>query len=206
MAWHVSYDASTLTVIHLLSSPMTSLTRIVVKKYTNFLLYHINLYWEERCLFMHHYHYSQSWYFYTISVGLNDLFKRFRRIPLRIFVTLLEHNQSVLYTGHYSALNLIYENLEKRRELIHRTSIHMSASKYLQIQCGRIICEFEIVKLSLCLTNWVLRYEGVWGSGYINPRFLDLGTSWRWVVNFTPWPLYPPAALPEGKEPPVPIG
>jgi hypothetical protein len=29
------------------------------------------------------------------------------------------------------------------------------------------------------------------GSGCIDPHFLDLGTSWRWVVNFTPRPLYP---------------
>jgi hypothetical protein len=26
--------------------------------------------------------------------------------------------------------------------------------------------------------------------GRINPRFLDLDTSWRWVVSFTPRPLY----------------
>jgi hypothetical protein len=44
---------------------------------------------------------------------------------------------------------------------------------------------------SLCLTNWALRHEGVWGSGCINPRFLYLGTSWIWVVSFTPRPLYP---------------
>jgi hypothetical protein len=31
--------------------------------------------------------------------------------------------------------------------------------------------------------------------------FFDLGTRWRWVVSFTPWPLYPP-----GKEPLVSIG
>jgi hypothetical protein len=36
-----------------------------------------------------------------------------------------------------------------------------------------------------------LRHEDVWGSGYIDTRFLDLVTSWRWMVNFTPWPLYP---------------
>jgi hypothetical protein len=30
-----------------------------------------------------------------------------------------------------------------------------------------------------------------YGRGYINPNFLDLGTGWRWVVNFTPRPLYP---------------
>jgi hypothetical protein len=31
----------------------------------------------------------------------------------------------------------------------------------------------------------------VWGSGSIDPHFLDLGTSWRPVVSFTPRPLYP---------------
>jgi hypothetical protein len=35
------------------------------------------------------------------------------------------------------------------------------------------------VKLSLCLTNQALRHEGVWGSGCLDPQFLDLGTSWR---------------------------
>jgi hypothetical protein len=28
------------------------------------------------------------------------------------------------------------------------------------------------------------------GSGSIDSHFIDLGTSWRWVVNFTPRPLY----------------
>jgi hypothetical protein len=28
------------------------------------------------------------------------------------------------------------------------------------------------------------------GSGCIDPRFLDLSTNWRWVVSFTPRPLY----------------
>jgi hypothetical protein len=28
------------------------------------------------------------------------------------------------------------------------------------------------------------------GSGCIDPHFLDLGASWRWVVSFTPRPLY----------------
>jgi hypothetical protein len=35
-----------------------------------------------------------------------------------------------------------------------------------------------------------LRHGGVWVSGCIDPRFLDLGTSWRWVVSFTPRTLY----------------
>jgi hypothetical protein len=30
-----------------------------------------------------------------------------------------------------------------------------------------------------------------WGNGCIAPCILDLGTRWRWVVSFTPRPLYP---------------
>jgi hypothetical protein len=30
-----------------------------------------------------------------------------------------------------------------------------------------------------------------WGSGGIAPHILNLGTRWRWVVSFTPRPLYP---------------
>jgi hypothetical protein len=47
------------------------------------------------------------------------------------------------------------------------------------------------VNLFLCLTNKALRHEGVRGSECIDPHFLDLGTSWRLVVSFTPLPLYP---------------
>jgi hypothetical protein len=49
------------------------------------------------------------------------------------------------------------------------------------------------VKLSLL-------HEGICGSGRIDTLFLDLGTSWRWVVSFKPRPLHP-----RGKEHPVPI-
>jgi hypothetical protein len=56
------------------------------------------------------------------------------------------------------------------------------------------------VNLSLCLTNEPLHPEGVWGSGCIDPHFLDLGTSWRWAVSFTPLLLYP-----RGKSPRYPL-
>jgi hypothetical protein len=46
----------------------------------------------------------------------------------------------------------------------------------------------------------VVRHEHVWGSGCIDPHFLDLGTSWRWVVSFTPLPPYP-----KGKSPRYPL-
>jgi hypothetical protein len=46
------------------------------------------------------------------------------------------------------------------------------------------------LKLSLCLTkHYTFKTYG--GSGCIDPRFLDLGTSWRWVVSFTLLPFYP---------------
>jgi hypothetical protein len=35
-----------------------------------------------------------------------------------------------------------------------------------------------------------------WGSGGIVPRILELGTRWRWVVSFTPRPLYPQVKSP----------
>jgi hypothetical protein len=35
------------------------------------------------------------------------------------------------------------------------------------------------VKLSLCFINYALRHEGVWGSGRLDPHFLDLGTGLR---------------------------
>jgi hypothetical protein len=38
------------------------------------------------------------------------------------------------------------------------------------------------------------------GSGCVDPHFLDLGTSWRWVVTFTSRPLYP-----RGKNPLYPL-
>jgi hypothetical protein len=56
------------------------------------------------------------------------------------------------------------------------------------------------VKLSLCLTNYTLLHKRVWGSGCIGPRFLDLGTSWRWVVSFTLRSLYH-----RGKSPRYPL-
>jgi hypothetical protein len=63
-----------------------------------------------------------------------------------------------------------------------------------------LLCMPIKVQLSLCLTNWALRHEGVWGSECMDPYFLYLGISWRWVVGFTPQPLYP-----RGKYPRYPL-
>jgi hypothetical protein len=35
-------------------------------------------------------------------------------------------------------------------------------------------------------------HEDVWGTGYIDPRFLDLDASSRLVVRLSPQPLSPP--------------
>jgi hypothetical protein len=59
-----------------------------------------------------------------------------------------------------------------------------------------ILLHMYKVKLSLCSTNESLRHEDVWGSGCTDPRFLDLGTSCRWVVTVTPQPLYPRGKCP----------
>jgi hypothetical protein len=59
-------------------------------------------------------------------------------------------------------------------------------NQYLIIMSSAVPC--KKVKLSLCLVNWTLRHEGVW---FIDPHFLDFSASWRWVVSFTPRPLYP---------------
>jgi hypothetical protein len=48
--------------------------------------------------------------------------------------------------------------------------------------------------------NEAPRHEDVLGSGGIAPRILNLGTRWRWVVGFTPRPLYP-----QGKSPRYPL-
>jgi hypothetical protein len=62
--------------------------------------------------------------------------------------------------------------------------IPLQGSKSLQLTDDKD----KKAKSSLCLTNQALLNEGVWG---IYPHFFDLGTSWRWVVNFTPQSPYP---------------
>jgi len=45
------------------------------------------------------------------------------------------------------------------------------------------------VKSFLCF-NWAPHHEGILGEWGCNSMQFDLGTRWRWVVSFTPWPLY----------------
>jgi hypothetical protein len=57
----------------------------------------------------------------------------------------------------------------------------------------------ERVKLSLCWTKHHAM-KAFRGSGGIAPCIIDHGTRWRWVVGFTPRPLYP-----HGKSPWYPL-
>jgi len=42
------------------------------------------------------------------------------------------------------------------------------------------------------LLNSASRHDGVFGSGGIDPRILNLNTIWNWTVILTPRPLLPP--------------
>jgi hypothetical protein len=44
--------------------------------------------------------------------------------------------------------------------------------------------------LSLCLTEHY-DIKTYWGVEVQLQAFFDLSTTWRWVVSFTPWLLYP---------------
>jgi hypothetical protein len=73
----------------------------------------------------------------------------------------------------------------------HKDSrLHGTASftcKYFS-QC---VCTVQrLAMLFLCLSNWARRHVTPWGGGGIAPRILNLSTRWRWVVSFTPQPLY----------------
>jgi hypothetical protein len=49
---------------------------------------------------------------------------------------------------------------------------------------------FEKLERKFPCFNWTPRHEGVLGNGGIALRILDLGTRLKWVVIFTPRPLY----------------
>jgi hypothetical protein len=53
---------------------------------------------------------------------------------------------------------------------------------------SRLSQQWHLLTLNFSINR---RHEGVWENGCIDPRFLEFGTSWRWVVSFTPRSLYP---------------
>jgi hypothetical protein len=92
--------------------------------------------------------------------------------------------------GHLQATDLLKESTAL---CTWSNRIHYGTFLLLWISLNSDVAKVKKkkVKLSLCLTNSALRHEDLWGSGCIDPHFLDLNTSWRWVVSFTHRPLYP---------------
>jgi hypothetical protein len=90
--------------------------------------------------------------------------------------------------------------------MVHKTYEHRSTNSFHDYT-GTVFFSLHDavskikVMLSFCLSNSALLREGVLGSGCIDPHFLDVGTSWRRLVSFTPRQFYLP-----GKELPVPSG
>jgi hypothetical protein len=97
--------------------------------------------------------------------------------------------------GHDCFLPEFVNDLALRYSMLH--SWHSNAIKMVHKEIKPLSFSFWEVKLSLCFTTQAWRSQGVWGSGCIDPRFLGLSNSWRWVVSFTHLPLYP-----RGKSPP----
>jgi hypothetical protein len=78
---------------------------------------------------------------------------------------------------------------EIRDALLPEKITALLLSQISEVRAGCSFCK-QCSKYVLCVTNKELRSEDVWGSGCIDPHFLDPGFSWRWVVSFTPRPLY----------------
>jgi len=96
---------------------------------------------------------------------------------------LKEHNQTTQTSTGNSELSLSKQTCNILLFMLYSILCHINHSpqflwknKFLYKSC-------------LCLTkhNAMKMY---WGSGGIVPGILDLGTRWRWVVSFMPWPLY----------------
>jgi hypothetical protein len=67
------------------------------------------------------------------------------------------------------------------------------------VELPRFVCIEGRVTLSLCwMEHHVMKMY--WGSGDIASHILDLSISWRWMVSFMLWPLYP-----QGKSPWYPL-
>jgi hypothetical protein len=99
----------------------------------------------------------------------------------------------ISYTGHCVDLHLnplpsvfvtIYSKFETSNGIGRNDSTQIFLASFLL--SVKVKDKVVPVLKYLCTTPWRRM-----GSGCIDPHFLDLGTSWRWVVSFTPRVLYP---------------
>jgi hypothetical protein len=69
--------------------------------------------------------------------------------------------------------------------VVHR---HTTALSQL-LKLFLYLIKYHAMKTCPLLNHHAVKTQ--WGSGGIAPRILNLVTRWRWVVSFTPRPLYP---------------
>jgi hypothetical protein len=81
------------------------------------------------------------------------------------------------------------DSICKQPDWLSTACFNINTPRLLTFFWLRVLWNEVKVKLSLCLTNYALCHEGVWRCGCIQPHFLDLSSSWRWVVSFTLRPL-----------------
>jgi hypothetical protein len=106
----------------------------------------------------------------------------------------------------YAVRLILIRNMKYIIWKLHTSMINVLSRKVIKLYFNCIesrgyVYSIKVkVKLFLCLINYALRHGGVWGSGCVDPHFLDLGNRWRWVVSFTSLPLYL-----QGKSPRYPM-
>jgi hypothetical protein len=93
---------------------------------------------------------------------------------------------------HHTFLFLLYKTF-----CCFHFIIFLQPWKYLASRW--VYCRF-LLSCSPCALTEHHAMKEYWGSGCIGPGILHLGTRWRWVVSFTPLPLYP-----QGKSPWCPL-
>jgi hypothetical protein len=85
-------------------------------------------------------------------------------------------------TGHIylcPVANIVYSGMCTIFLEWHLENKHLRyLSRYLRLNLTSSHL-YKKVKVPLLLTNLALRHEDVWGSGSIDPYFLDVDTSWR---------------------------
>jgi hypothetical protein len=83
----------------------------------------------------------------------------------------------------------LYRNVKYKMAPHIVNAVQHNCSALLEISMS--IIRRNMKNFPMCLTNYALRHEGVWGSGCIKQPFPDIGISWRRVVRFATRPPYP---------------
>jgi hypothetical protein len=106
----------------------------------------------------------------------------------------------------HAMCGLCRKHIETSKERDSVNVIVISGCSTLAITIRPLKSHFKEVKIALkrhsSPDSHLIKHYAMktFGNIYVHPRFLDLGTSWRRVVSFTPRPLYP-----QGKNPQYPL-